>query len=226
MAHSLLSILFVGILPLFSSLSAMGQTALEQRLEKQGMVRVQSIDPTIKVDLMYRRADNFTGKILYTDLTTAYLHPEAAHALKRAQTALKRLRPDLSLIVYDAVRPMSVQQIMYNAVRGTSKAIYVSNPKNGGGLHNYGLAVDITLCNANGDTLDMGTPIDYLGRAAHTDIEAQLQRSGRISAAAVANRQLLRKVMAEGGFKVLRTEWWHFNLRTRAEAKQRYKVVE
>ena len=77
---------------------------------------------------------------------------------------------------------MSVQQQMWNMVAGTSKSIYVSNPKNGGGLHNYGLAVDITLCwrnelrnalgkllHAAGDTtgLSMGTPIDYLGKLAH-----------------------------------------------------------
>lgn len=216
----------LSLLLFFSTLGIVAQTALERRLEAQGMVRLSRVDSSIRVSLMYSRADNFTGRILYTDLTTAYLHPEAATALKKAQTALKRLRPDLSLIVYDAVRPMSVQQQMYNVVRGTSKAIYVSNPKNGGGLHNYGLAVDITLCNAQGDTLDMCTPIDHLGRAAHTDIEAELQRSGRISAEAVANRQLLRKVMAAGGFRVLRTEWWHFNLRTRAEAKRRYQVVK
>lgn len=39
------------------------------------MVDIQQIDPTIKVSLMYSRADNFTGRVLYTDLHHAYLHP-------------------------------------------------------------------------------------------------------------------------------------------------------
>ena len=78
-------------------------------------------------------------------------------------------KPELSLKVYDAARPMHIQQKMWNVVAGTPKNIYVSNPKNGGGLHNYGMAVDLTLCDAKGDTLSMGTKIDYLGKLAHID---------------------------------------------------------
>ena len=99
---------------------------------------------------------------------------KAATALVKAQRRLKQLRPDLSLKVYDAARPMHIQQKMWDAVKNTSKDIYVSNPAHGGGMHNYGLAVDITLCDAKGDTLDMGTKIDYMGRAAHIDAEQQL----------------------------------------------------
>ena len=52
-----------------------------------------------------------------------------------------------------------------------------------------------------------------------------LVRTKRMTEEARANRQLLREVMAVGGFKPLRTEWWHFNLCTRAEAKRNYKVI-
>ncbi len=202
------------------------KSATELSMERQGMVNIQTVDPTIRVSLMYGRPDNFTGRVLYTDLHHAYLHPQAAQALKKAQTELKRLRPDLRLKVYDAARPMSVQQKMYNVVKGTPKNIYVSNPRHGGGLHNYGLAVDITLCDAaSGDTLPMGTKIDFMGQLAHVDTEhANVQRK-RLSARARANRQLLRRVMAAGGFRVLRTEWWHFNLKSRAEARKNYKVI-
>ena len=96
--------------------------------------------------------------------------------------------------------------------------IYVSNPAHGGGLHNYGLAVDITLCDAKGDSLPMGTKIDHLGIAAHIDQENQLVAKGTISKRAQQNRQLLRQVMRYAGFKPLRTEWWHFNFKSRAEA--------
>ena len=189
------------------------------------MVDVQQQDTTLRVSLMYSRPDNFTGRVLYTDLHRAYLHPEAARALVRAQRALKRQRPDLSLKIFDAARPMSVQQRMWNVVTGTPKSIYVSNPRNGGGLHNYGLAVDITLCDARGDTLPMGTRIDFMGPAAHIDREAELCRRGTITPTAAANRQLLRSVMREAGYRPLRTEWWHFNLKSRAQAKARYKVI-
>ena len=195
-------------------------------MAQQGLVDILSVDSTIRVSLMYSRPDNFTGKVLYTDLREAYLHPKAATALAKAQQALKKLRPELSLKVYDATRPMSVQQKMWNTVAGTKKNIYVSNPRNGGGMHNYGLAVDITLCKAaTGDTLDMGTKVDFLGTYAHIDNEAGLVERHIITPEAKRNRELLRKVMTEAGFKPLKTEWWHFNLVSRAEAKAHYKAI-
>lgn len=175
---------------------------------------------------MYSRVDNFTGEVLYTDLREAYLHPKAAAALVKAQKRLRQLRPDLSLKVYDAARPMSIQQKMWDKVKNTPKYFYVSNPARGGGLHNYGMAVDLTLCTLKGDSIPMGTKIDYMGAAAHIDKEASLVASGRISREAQANRRLLREVMAYAGFKPLRTEWWHFNYVSRAVAKKYYKVIE
>jgi D-ala-D-ala dipeptidase len=198
----------------------------EVALSQAGYVNVRELDPTLQVSLMYARPDNFVGSVLYNDLRQAYLHPEAAAALVKAQKRLKQLRPELSLKIYDAARPMHIQQKMWNKVKNTSMKIYVSNPAHGGGLHNYGLAVDITLCDAKGDSLPMGTKIDHLGIAAHIDQENQLVAKGTISKRAQQNRQLLRQVMRYAGFKPLRTEWWHFNFKSRAEAKRLYKVIK
>lgn len=200
-------------------MAAQTKSATEQRIEAQGFVDIRSIDPSIKVSLMYTRPDNFTGKVLYTDLNKAYLHPLAAEALKKAQTELKKTHPQWSLIVYDAARPMSVQQKMWDVVKGTSKNIYVSNPANGGGLHNYGFAVDVSICNEKGDTIPMGTIIDHLGREAQPKLEEEMLSRGVVSQEALSNRRLLRQVMAAGGYKVLSTEWWHFNLKTRKQVK-------
>lgn len=200
-------------------MAAQTKSATEQRIEAQGFVDIRSIDPSIKVSLMYTRPDNFTGKVLYTDLNKAYLHPLAAEALKKAQTELKKTHPQWSLIVYDAARPMSVQQKMWDVVKGTSKRIYVSNPANGGGLHNYGFAVDVSICNEKGDTIPMGTIIDHLGREAQPKLEEEMLSRGVVSQEALSNRRLLRQVMAAGGYKVLSTEWWHFNLKTRKQVK-------
>lgn len=203
------------------------KSATAQSMERQGMVDIATLDSTIQVSLMYSRADNFTGRVLYADLREALLHPRAARALCKAQRLLKARRPDLSLKIYDATRPMRVQAQMWRVVAGTPQQNYVSNPRNGGGLHNYGMAVDITLCDAQtGDTLDMGTKVDHLGREAHIDQEGELVRRGIISREAQRNRQLLRSVMREAGFTPLRTEWWHFNLITRAQARQHYKAVQ
>lgn len=201
------------------------RSATAQQLARQGYQQVQQCDPTIHVSLMYARPDNFCGVVLYSDLREAFLHPEAMKALQKAQSYLKQLRPDLSLKVYDAARPMHIQQRMWDEVKHTSKAIYVSNPAHGGGMHNYGMAVDITLCTLKGDTLDMGTKIDYMGKGAHIDHEAALVSAHIISPEARRNRQLLRKVMRHGGFIPLRTEWWHFNKCSRVVAKKYYKVI-
>ena len=211
---------------LAAAIAVVAQSPTARAMARQGLVDVREADSTIRVSLMYARADNFTGQVLYKDLREAYLHPKAARALARAQRILQKSHPELSLKVYDAARPMHIQQKMWDVVAGTPKNIYVSNPANGGGLHNYGMAVDITLCNAAGDTLPMGTHIDHLGRLAHIDREAELERSGQLTKQARRNRELLRSVMQQAGFRPLRTEWWHFNFITRAEAKAHYKVIK
>ena len=90
-------------------------------LDSLGFVNIAEADSSIAIDLMYTRADNFTGTLLYEDLKEAYLHPDAMKSLKRAQRLLKEQYPGYSLIVYDAARPLSVQQKMWNVVKGTSK---------------------------------------------------------------------------------------------------------
>lgn len=190
----------------------------------KGFVNVLKIDSTMSVELMYAKPDNFVGEKMY-GFSEAYLHPKAAKALKNANKLLKEINPGLHLRVYDAARPMSVQQKMWNKVKGTAQQNYVSNPANGGGLHNYGLAVDVTIADSKGDTLPMGTAIDALTYKSHIDREQELVRTGKITAQAAKNRLLLRTVMQKAGFRPLRSEWWHFNYTTRADARKNYKVI-
>ena len=190
-----------------------------------GFLNIKDLDSTIVVDLMYAKGDNFVGEVMY-DFSDAYLYPEAAKAVVYANKILARLHPGWRLCVYDATRPMAVQQKMWDKVQGTKMQNYVSNPKNGGGLHNYGLAVDVSIVNQVGDSIDMGTKVDALTYLSHIDNEEELAEQGKISWQAVENRRLLRRVMREAGFLTIRTEWWHFNFTTRADAKANYKVVK
>ena len=185
----------------------------------KGLVNIQKLDSAISVELMYAKADNFVGEKMY-NFSEAYLHPKAAVALKKANKLLKEINPNLHLRVYDAARPMRVQQKMWNKVKGTAQQNYVSNPANGGGLHNYGLAVDVTIADSKGDTLPMGTTIDALTPVSHIDREEELVMRGKITAEAAKNRLLLRTVMKKAGFRPLRSEWWHFNYTTRADARK------
>ncbi|MDE5751405.1 MAG: M15 family metallopeptidase [Duncaniella sp.] len=212
------------VLMLMASCLVVSGATLDERLESFGYVDVSTLG--VSVSLMYAQEDNFTGKVLYMDMDNAWLHPNAASALAKAAKALFREAPTLRLLVKDAARPMSVQRRMFNAVKGTSKANYVANPARGGGLHNYGLAVDVTLIDAEGRELPMGTPVDYLGKEAHIDSEEAMVKSGILSAQEMKNRRLLRKVMKEGGFKTIRNEWWHFQMVGRATARRMYKRLD
>lgn len=206
------------------NLFAVSAGGLDDHLKEMGFIDASTLG--VEVELMYAKSDNFTGKILYSDLSRAWLHPEAAAALKKAVDALKREDPSLRLLVKDAARPMSVQRKMFDAVRGSSKANYVANPSKGGGLHNFGLAVDITLVGPDGRELPMGTPVDHLGRESHIDTEEAMVKKGIITGEEMKNRRLLRKVMKEGGFKTIRNEWWHFQMVSRATALANYKRLD
>lgn len=202
------------------------EKTLDERLKELGYVDIAELNPEVKVSLMYARDDNFTGKVLYDGMSRAWLHADAAKSVDKAQKALSKLKPGYALLIKDAARPMSVQRKMFNSVVGTTGANYVANPAKGGGLHNYGLAVDVTIVDADGKELDMGTPVDHLGPEANITREDQLVSSGYMTAQARENRRLLRRVMTEAGFMPLRSEWWHFNRVSKAEARQRYKRLD
>ena len=201
-------------------------SALEQSMTEQEMVDIHSVDSTIRVHLIYARKDNFTGEVLYTDLHHAFLHPKAAKALALAQKFLKEKHPTWSLIVFDACRPRRIQQKMWDKVKGTDEQNYVSNPAHGGGLHNYGMAVDISIVNAHGDTLSMGTRVDHMSYLSHINEESELVETGILSPQAHQHRQLLRRIMKKAGFHPLPSEWWHFNLIYRPEARKNYHYIK
>ena len=198
----------------------------ERKMNECGLVDVQKIDATIQVHLKYADSSNFMGRVLYKDLHKAYLLPAAAKALAVAQRELRKIHPDRSLIVYDAARPMAVQQKMWDRVKGTSRQNFVSNPAKGGGLHNYGSAVDVSVVDVSGLPLDMGCGFDEFDRKARVDLEAELMEAGLLTELQVKNRLLLRDVMLKAGFKVLPGEWWHFNWMSRQEARVCLKLIE
>jgi D-alanyl-D-alanine dipeptidase len=197
-----------------------------RRLDSLGYVNVVSLDSTIAVQLAYATADNFTGEVLYDNLTEAYLLPEAAEKLVQAHRWLREQRPGCRFIVYDAARPMEVQRRMWQVAVRQGKSYYVANPARGGGLHNYGAAVDLSILDERGAPLPMGTGYDHLGPESNTDRESALVSAGKLTPAELENRLLLRRAMRSAGFRTVTSEWWHFNLCSRAEAIQRYEVIE
>lgn len=198
---------------------------LEKSMEKQGMVDVYAMDSTLIIDLRYATTNNFTKKVLYDSLDIAYLHPLAAQKLVKAHKRLKELHPNYRFLIFDVARPLSVQKKMYQVVQNTPYAAYVANPSRTG-LHNYGMAVDLTICDIHGNELDMGTHFDFFGSAAGTNKEEELIARGRLTRKQVDNRKILRSVLVEAGFQVIRGEWWHFNAVSLNTARANYKVIE
>ena len=217
---------FVTMLFFFTTGFAQTESSLANRMREKGLVNVQELDSTILVDLMYAKADNFVGRVLYKDLKEAFLHPEAADALIKAQELLIAIHPSYRLIVYDATRPMSIQQEMWDMVKGTEMRNFVANPNNGPGMHNFGAAVDLTLMDCTGQPLPMGSGFDYFGDESRTTDEQTLVDEGRITPRELENRLLLRRVMTEAGFTTITEEWWHFNIMPTEKARKILTPIE
>ena len=203
----------------------------ESSMRSQKLVDIQSLDPSILVELKYSTTDNFVKRDVYGDLTRAYLQPIAGERLTKANALLKRQHPDLRLLVYDAARPRAAQWKLWNALPQYSeneRRKYVADPRKGS-IHNYGCAVDLTIARVkpNGyEPLDMGTAYDYFGVLAYPSQEKRLLSAGKLTKQQVANRLLLRSVMRQSGFSAIEYEWWHFNALSRQKAMLLFRIVE
>lgn len=194
----------------------------------ESLIDIQKVDPTIRIDLKYATEDNFMKKVLYHDIHQVYLQKDVAERLAKCQRYLKKIHPDYTLLVYDGARPLHVQQQMWDGldtIPVAERGKFVSNPANGS-IHNYGAAVDLTICDENGTPLDMGAGYDDIRKIAYPSLEAEFLASGELTEKHIENRKLLRKVMATQGFMNIATEWWHFNACSRARAKELYEIVK
>lgn len=212
----------------FQNVETSPSYALADSLAIYGLVSVQSIDSSILVDLRYATSNNFMGIVLYETIDDAYLQREVAVRLSECQVFLDSLKPGFKLKIYDAVRPVSIQKKMWDALDSiptSERGKYVSNPKNRS-VHNYGAAVDITIVDSTGKEIDMGAGYDDFRPIAFPSFETKFLESKELSYAQYANRVLLRKVMRYGKFNNIPSEWWHFNACSRVTAMANYKLLE
>jgi D-alanyl-D-alanine dipeptidase len=179
----------------------------------------------VRVALRYATTDNFTHANLYGGFRHAFLHREAARKLDAAIAILEREHPGWRLVIWDALRPRSVQRLFWDRVKGTPKQKYVADP-GPGSIHNFGFAVDLTLADASRRPLDMGTDFDDFSPAAEPQLESGLLAQGRLTRSQVANRLILRDIMTRAGFVQLPEEWWHYDALPGGEVRARYRIVE
>lgn len=151
-------------------------------------------------DIKYATSDNFLKAKVY-DCAECFLRFKTVKALIKANDSFIKMGYKIKL--FDCYRPLDIQKKMWKIVPNPS---YVADPSKGS-IHNRGGAIDITLVDANGKELDMGTPFDFFG------LEAGHNYSN-LSQEIKDNRELLKKVMIEKGFNIFDSEWWHYNLKS------------
>lgn len=178
----------------------------------------------VAVELRYATTNNFVGRDMYAGYDCAWLHRDAAAALRQAVVSLRAVRPDLRLLVLDALRPQRVQALMWDSLEGTDLRQYLAPPDRGS-IHSFGMAVDVTLIDDQGRELNMGTPFDDLTERSHPEFETTLVERGELSSEHIANRQILRDAMIANGWQGISTEWWHFDCGDRLLVRQNYMRI-
>jgi D-alanyl-D-alanine dipeptidase len=189
-----------------------------------GFVRLETVRG-IRYDLRYAGSNNFEGRVLYRGIDCAWIRGEAAQGLEAAAAALAQRHAGLTLLVLDALRPQRVQEAIWADVAGTPAQPYFADPARGS-IHSFGMAVDVTLIDATGRELDMGSGFDEMSIKSHPALEAEQFTAGTLTRPQVQARETLRRAMAAGGFSGIATEWWHFNFGDPEQIRATFPRVE
>ncbi|RCJ37033.1 D-alanyl-D-alanine dipeptidase [Nostoc minutum NIES-26] len=170
----------------------------------------------------------------YGEHSPYYLRKSVIENLIQAQNYLHLLLPNWRIQIFDAYRPVAVQQFMVDysfaqvvQQRGLTQVDLSPNQrqeiwelvyeiwavpsldKQTPPPHSTGAAVDVTLVNDAGQVVNMGSLIDELSERSHPDYYAN--NSHPQTQEYHAHRQLLRDVMLKAGFQRNPKEWWHFS---------------
>ena len=169
----------------------------------------------------------------YGSRSPFYVRQDVLDRLFAAQHWLQRTCPNWKILIFDAYRPLEVQQFMVDYAfaeeverRGLTKNALteqqrqeitqlmqefwaVPNPDPAKPPpHSTGGAIDVTLVDETGQPVDMGSPIDELSPRSYpnhfANSLAQPEQTFH------QNRELLRQAMTQAGFMQHWGEWWHF----------------
>ncbi len=169
----------------------------------------------------------------YAEISPYYLRQGVLDSLIKAQEYLQLKRHGWRIQIFDAYRPVAVQQFMVDytfsqVVEAQKLDIANLSPTEIQDIwqqvyqiwavpsldpltpppHSTGAAIDITLVDDTGKVVNMGSPIDELSPASHPDYFANSNLSEHQQYH--RDRQLLWEVMNWAGFARHPGEWWHF----------------
>jgi D-alanyl-D-alanine dipeptidase len=170
----------------------------------------------------------------YQGKSPYYLREGVLNRLIQAREKLGQIQPQWRIKVFDAYRPVWVQQFMvdytFNSIcinRALDKNTLTSEEKasiykevyqiwaipSDNPLtpppHSTGGAIDLTLVDKNGKEVDMGGKFDEL--SARSNPEYYKNNTNSQARVFHQNREILLKIMSYGGFRRHQGEWWHFS---------------
>lgn len=171
------------------------------------LVDLKSLELPLTYELAYATEHNFTGASVYAR-ADCYLHTDALPHMKTAIKLAGEL--EYTFVIFDAFRPSEAQWKLWSH---TPDPEFLADPRRGS-PHSRGVAIDLSLADASGKLLDMGTGFDAFTPLSH-------HGSFDISADAQRNRAILLGLMVAAGWRHYEMEWWHYQL---ADA-QKYPVL-
>jgi D-alanyl-D-alanine dipeptidase len=171
----------------------------------------------------------------YGQASPFYLRKSVLEALITAQDRLERLYPHYRLQIFDAFRPVAVQQFMVDysfAITLQAQeltpatltaaqeatlwqkvyqiwAVPSDNPLTPP-PHSTGAAIDLTIVDGSGQPLAMGGEIDEMSERSqpHYYQSSSDPRASQYQ----HHRELLNQIMTDADFVRHPGEWWHFSL--------------
>lgn len=171
---------------------------IKTEADSNAFVNLRNYSNDFVFEMKYATDDNFLKEKVYP-CDECFLRVKTVKALLEANKEF--LEKGFKIKIYDCYRPKAIQKKMWKIV---PDANYVANPKKGS-IHNRGGAVDISLVDAKGKELDMGTKFDFFGEEASHNYT-------NLSDTILANRKFLKQIMLLHNFKSFDSEWWHYNL--------------
>ena len=182
------------------NIGSVSQNKITSIINDTTFVNLKDYSQDFVYDMKYATSDNFLKSKVY-DCAACFLRLKTVTALIKVNK--KFMKKGLRIKIFDCYRPLDIQKKMWNIV---SNPKYVANPVKGS-VHNRGGAVDITLVDATGKELNMGTSFDFFG------VESS-HNYPYISLEVKKNRILIRTLMTSNGFNSFDSEWWHYNLKS------------
>lgn len=179
----------------FPAMYSAQQRALVQR---HNLVYAADAVPGVVIDLRYATHGNVASKPLYPDDMPCLMHRDTAEKLLVAQRIVEA--QGYRLKIWDAWRPPSSHMALWYS---NPNPDYVAPPETGLSFHTYGVAIDVTLTDANGNEVAMPSTFDEFSPRAWSNYVGTDPTIRK-------NVTLLQSAMDTAGFNKIQSEWWHF----------------